>query len=163
MLVRISGNFLVFPRKIITSTGFYRCCAAGASAPVVVKIGLPVEPKQDLRGPSTVRRSPRKIPKKDPWPRTKFWNPEKTPRKCRKNTPNGHIWYLGGIFLVFSGHFWGYFLRGGVAFFVEFPSPANVSCPSFPRSFRKDQRKTSKNTKDIAHGDTLRAPKSPGK
>ena len=37
VLVIISGNSLVFSRKIITSTGFYRCCAAGASAPVVVK------------------------------------------------------------------------------------------------------------------------------
>ena len=32
---------LVFSRKIITSTGFYQCCAPGASAPVVVKISLP--------------------------------------------------------------------------------------------------------------------------
>ena len=37
VLVIISGNSLVFSRKIITSTGFYRCCAPGASAPVVVK------------------------------------------------------------------------------------------------------------------------------
>ena len=37
VLVIISGNPLVFSRKIITSTGFYRCCAAGASAPVVVR------------------------------------------------------------------------------------------------------------------------------
>ena len=36
VLVIISGNSLVFSRKIITSTGFYRCCAPGASAPVVV-------------------------------------------------------------------------------------------------------------------------------
>ena len=28
---------MVFSRKIITSTGFYRCCAPGASAPVPVK------------------------------------------------------------------------------------------------------------------------------
>ena len=36
VLVIISGNSLVFSRKIITSTtGFYRCCAAGAPAPVV--------------------------------------------------------------------------------------------------------------------------------
>ena len=34
-------NSLVFLRKMITSTGFYWCCAPGASAPVVVKIGLP--------------------------------------------------------------------------------------------------------------------------
>ena len=32
-----SGNSPVFSRKIITSTGFYRCCAPRASAPVVVK------------------------------------------------------------------------------------------------------------------------------
>ena len=37
VLVIVFGNSLVFPREIITSTGFYRCCAAGASAPVVVK------------------------------------------------------------------------------------------------------------------------------
>ena len=37
VLVIISGNSLAFSRKIITSTGFYWCCAAGASAPVVVK------------------------------------------------------------------------------------------------------------------------------
>ena len=36
VLVIISGNSLVFYRKIITSTGFYRYCAPGASAPVVV-------------------------------------------------------------------------------------------------------------------------------
>ena len=42
VLVIISGNSLVFSRKIITSTGFYRCCAAGASAPVVVKIQSPI-------------------------------------------------------------------------------------------------------------------------
>ena len=32
---------MVFPMKIITSTGFYRYCAAGASAPVVVKSQSP--------------------------------------------------------------------------------------------------------------------------
>ena len=37
VLVIIFENSLVFSRKIITSTGFYRCCAVGASAPVVVK------------------------------------------------------------------------------------------------------------------------------
>ena len=37
VLVIISGNSLVFSRKIINSSGFYRCCAPGASAPVVVK------------------------------------------------------------------------------------------------------------------------------
>ena len=36
VLVIISGNSLVLSRKIITSTGFYRYCAADASAPVVV-------------------------------------------------------------------------------------------------------------------------------
>ena len=34
-------NSLAFSRKIITSTGFYRCCALDAPAPVVVKFGLP--------------------------------------------------------------------------------------------------------------------------
>ena len=38
----IPGNSLVFSRKIITSTGFYRCCAPGASAPVVVKNRSPM-------------------------------------------------------------------------------------------------------------------------
>ena len=37
VLVIISGNSLVYSGKIITSTGFYRCCTPGASAPVVVK------------------------------------------------------------------------------------------------------------------------------
>ena len=37
VLVIISGSSLVFSRKIITSTGFYRCCAPGASAPAVIK------------------------------------------------------------------------------------------------------------------------------
>ena len=41
VLVIISGNSLVFSRKMITSTGSYRCCAAGTSAPVVVKIQSP--------------------------------------------------------------------------------------------------------------------------
>ena len=35
-LVIISGKSLVFSRKIITSTDFYRYCAPDASAPVVV-------------------------------------------------------------------------------------------------------------------------------
>ena len=35
-MVIISRNSLVFSREIITSTGFYRYCAPGASAPVVV-------------------------------------------------------------------------------------------------------------------------------
>ena len=37
VLAIISGNSLVFSRRIINSTVFYRCCAAGASAPVVVQ------------------------------------------------------------------------------------------------------------------------------
>ena len=41
-LVIVSGNSLVFSRKIITSTGFYRYCAPGASAPVVVKNQSPI-------------------------------------------------------------------------------------------------------------------------
>ena len=40
--VIISGNSLVFSRKIITSTGFYRYCAPDASAPVVVKNQSPI-------------------------------------------------------------------------------------------------------------------------
>ena len=42
VLVIISGSSLVFSRKIITSIGFYRCCAPGASAPVVVKVQSPI-------------------------------------------------------------------------------------------------------------------------
>ena len=42
VLVIISGNSLVFSRKNITSTGFYRCCTPGASAPVVVKNQSPI-------------------------------------------------------------------------------------------------------------------------
>ena len=42
VLVIISGNSLVFSRKFITSTGFYRCCAPSASAPVVVKNQSPI-------------------------------------------------------------------------------------------------------------------------
>ena len=41
VLVIISWNSLVSSRKIIASTAFYRCCAPGASAPVVVKIQSP--------------------------------------------------------------------------------------------------------------------------
>ena len=37
VLVISSVNSLAFSGKIITSTGFYRCCAPGASAPVVIK------------------------------------------------------------------------------------------------------------------------------
>ena len=37
VLVIRSWNSLVFSRRFITSTGFYRCCAPGASVPVVVK------------------------------------------------------------------------------------------------------------------------------
>ena len=37
VLVIISGNSLIFSRKLITSTDFYRYCAPDASAPVVVK------------------------------------------------------------------------------------------------------------------------------
>ena len=37
VLVIISGTSLAFSRKIITSTGFYRFCAAGVAAPVLVK------------------------------------------------------------------------------------------------------------------------------
>ena len=42
VLIMIYGNSLVFSRKIITSTGLYRCCAPGASAPVVVKNQTPI-------------------------------------------------------------------------------------------------------------------------
>ena len=37
VLVIISGNSLVFPRKDITSIGPYWCCNSTVSAPVVVK------------------------------------------------------------------------------------------------------------------------------
>ena len=42
VLVIISGNSLVW--KIVTSTGSYRCCAPGASAPTVVKHQSPSLP-----------------------------------------------------------------------------------------------------------------------
>ena len=42
VLAIISGNSLVFSRKMITSTGFYWCCALGASAPVVLKNQSPI-------------------------------------------------------------------------------------------------------------------------
>ena len=45
VLVIISGSSLVFSRKIITSTGFYRCCAPDASAPVVLKNQSPNYPR----------------------------------------------------------------------------------------------------------------------
>ena len=48
VLVIISGNSLAFSRKIITSTDFYRCCAAGASAPVLVKNQSPIYCDCDL-------------------------------------------------------------------------------------------------------------------
>ena len=48
VLATISANSLVFSRKIITSTGFYWCRAAGASAPVEVKKS--VSHKQKLFG-----------------------------------------------------------------------------------------------------------------
>ena len=49
VLVIISGNSLA-SRKIITSTGFYRCCAPGASAPVVIKNQSPSF-SNDFTGP----------------------------------------------------------------------------------------------------------------
>ena len=49
VLVIISGKSLVFSMKIITSTGFYRCCAPDASAPVVA---LNRSPRLDLLTPS---------------------------------------------------------------------------------------------------------------
>ena len=42
VLAKNSGNSLVFSRKLITSSGFYRCCAPGVSAPVVVKNQSPI-------------------------------------------------------------------------------------------------------------------------
>ena len=44
VLVIISGNSLIFSRKIITSTDFYRYCAPNASAPVVVINQSPILP-----------------------------------------------------------------------------------------------------------------------
>ena len=51
----ISGNSLVFSRKIVTSAGFYRCCALGAPAPVVVKNQSPRTGFQFFTGPSLHR------------------------------------------------------------------------------------------------------------
>ena len=42
VLVMISGTSLVFSRKFITRTGFYRCCTLDASAPVVVRNQSPI-------------------------------------------------------------------------------------------------------------------------
>ena len=54
VLVIILMNSLVFSRKIITSTGFYQCCAPGMSAPVVVKksvshFSAPMHKKKRMR------------------------------------------------------------------------------------------------------------------
>ena len=57
----ISGNSLVFSRKIIASIGFYRCYAPGASAPVVVKNQSPKLCKQRS---STVSRKLQTVSKK---------------------------------------------------------------------------------------------------
>ena len=58
VLVTISGNSLVFSRKIITSTDFYRYCAPDPSAPVVVKNQSP------RWGPRKATEKPRKSNKK---------------------------------------------------------------------------------------------------
>ena len=65
-------------------------------------------------------------------PQAEILDPKKIPRKYRKNTQNGHFWYFGGIFSVFSGYFEGKFResrisgRGGIfsVFFVEIPGRA---------------------------------------
>ena len=44
-LVIISENSLVYSKKSSTGAGFYRCCAPGASAPVVVKNQSPIAEK----------------------------------------------------------------------------------------------------------------------
>ena len=49
VLVIISGKSLVFSRKIITSTDFYRYCAPDASAPVVVINQSPKEGRGQSR------------------------------------------------------------------------------------------------------------------
>ena len=48
-------------------------------------------------------------------PRPKIWNPKKIPPKYRKNTKNGHVWYFGGIFSVFSGYFQGKFWESRIS------------------------------------------------
>ena len=55
-LVIITGNSLVFSRKSITSTGFYRHYAPGASAPVVVINGSPIFRKSASLTSLRVRR-----------------------------------------------------------------------------------------------------------
>ena len=84
-----SCNPLVFSRKIvITSTGFYRCCAADASAPVVVINQSPRNTIKILPGPNsgTLRKFPQK------------------PEKCPKRALLSGVFFwslrgiLGGIF-----------------------------------------------------------------
>ena len=60
VLVIISGKSLVFSRKIVTSTGFYRYCAPSASAPVVVINGSPTFGGKQCPEESS-RKSPGKI------------------------------------------------------------------------------------------------------
>ena len=70
VLVIISGSSLIFPRKIITSTGFYRCCALGAPAPVVVKNQSPISRHLPESLPN-----PSENPFREPLQRTPSENP----------------------------------------------------------------------------------------
>ena len=57
----------------------------------------------------------REIPKKI-HPGPKVWNPPKIPPKYRKKkNPNGHFWYFGGMFSVFSGYFGGKFWESRIS------------------------------------------------
>ena len=80
VLVIIFGNSLVFSRKIITSTGFYRYCAPGASAPVVVKNQSPIKV---YRIGQSQRVGDRFLMLKGPESevQAKFW-PKKLPHFC---------------------------------------------------------------------------------
>ena len=66
VLVIISGKSLVFSRKMITSTGFYRYCAPVVSAPVVVINESPIIGgfEKGLAGGGWRQTNPQKEPKK---------------------------------------------------------------------------------------------------
>ena len=56
--------------------------------------------------PGISTKNTKKLP-----PGPKFWKPDKTPRKYRKNTQNEHFWYFFYFFGIF-GTFSEYFLGG---------------------------------------------------
>ena len=90
VLVIISGNSLVFSKKIITSTGFHQCCAASASAPVVVKNQSPI-------GKKVTKKKWQKHEKQ--WPKSDRKSPENEKKWsnsfCR--TPFAAPWLSGNV------------------------------------------------------------------